>query len=549
MASVYPVRLLSKMATSAGKADSYTSLCQVDQFHLNNQDDWKFFKQAYDGGSEFIKRIITRNPRESAGNFKDRITECFYFNYAATIIGLYSFAIMEQEPSHNLGALSSDEAWKLFVKNVDLFGTDFKDFIDRSQITASIFGTTGVLVSKPPVQEKVPKQYELDNNIYPYLTKYSPDQILESVFERNPINHRIELAYIRLKDIDGRIQEWSKTHVMIWAKPIESSNNKKISDTAICSYSGINPLGEIPFVFMKNLYNENSISHGLSDLREIAAISGSIIRDTSIGTESLKNAGFPMMRKPKLKEGDDEIDESGPTAILEFDSADGEAGKPDWLKPEIRDTIISTLEWIDRKVDEIYRVSFLSGMHNQAKGTQVTSGVALRYELKQLTSVLTQKTKSLSELELGIMDFWLKWQNQTELKSQIHISRPIDFTMDELSTNANLITASLDSISSDEYNKQAQLKIVSMLLPGLSKDAIKQIYAEIKSTRDEILMVKLKDTNHPKYGVQKETAVAGETAVAEDKKTDGTKSGSLPANETAKIEKKKTDADEKAKAA
>ena len=479
---------------------TYTELCQGDSFYNQHIHEWKFFNLAYDGGRDFVHHVIRKNPLESDANYTERRREGYYFNYPATIVGLYAFALMEQEPKSEYGSLSTDELWQIFIKNSDLFGTDLKDFIDNAQIFASINGVCGVLVNKPEIPAGKNRQYEIDNNITPYLTVYEPSRILKTEFERNPSNHKIELTYLKLLDIDERVQIWTKDEILVLKRDTSTDEAKK-ADSFTIVFSGKNNIGEIPFILMKNLYNPKSLKTGLSDLREIAPIAASVIRNCSIAEEALKNAGFPMMRKPMLEEGQDDPDETGPTAILEFDPNHGEAGKPDWLKPEVREAIISVLEWIDRKVDEIYRIAYLSGMHQQAKGSQVRSGVALRYELKQLTSILTKKIKGLVELETGIIRFFLKWQNQYEKMSEVSISRPIEFTMDELVDNIDLLKSSLEYISSDEYNMQAQKRIIQLLLPGLPKTVLNDINNEIYSTRKEYLAIAMAGTTDRNFGV------------------------------------------------
>jgi hypothetical protein len=130
---------------------------------------------------------------------------------------------------------------------------------------------------------------------------------------------------------------------------------------------------------MPNIKNLTKPYIGVSDIVDISRIVASIIRNLSSGEEMIKFAGFPMMRKPMRWEGEEgQTDETGHQAVQEFDPEWGEAGKPDWMESVILEPIEATLKWIDRKVDEIYRVAHLSGVHGQRKSNnEVASGLAL----------------------------------------------------------------------------------------------------------------------------------------------------------------------------
>ena len=473
-----------------------------DSYYQSKITYWNRLKIAFNGGSDYTFFILKKNPLESDANYAKRLANAYYFNYPSTIIGLYSFSIMEQEAKSSYGSIALDEIWMMFNSNCDQFNTNLKDFIDRTQIYASIYGHVGVLVNKPILPEKSTRADEIRNGLIPYLTMYTPDRILSALFERNPVTHKIELSFLKLHDLDDRIQVWTKTNVRIYQL---NKTNPEIKPTDVDSISiifdGPNPFdNEIPFIFQKNLYNPSTLRDGLSDIREIEPIAASIITNCSIAEEIFENAGFPMMRKPMLQDGQSDPDEAGPTAILEFDPQFGEAAKPDWLKPEVLEPITAIINWIEKKVDEIYRLAYLSGMHQQAKGSQVRSGAALRYELKQLTSILTQKTKALTELELEIIRMFLKWQNQLEKLKEVSVTRPVDFVIDELMDNFDMMVKSLDSISSDEYNMQIQKRIVQLMLPGAPKDIIEIINKEITSTKNLLLQKAMADTVNAQFG-------------------------------------------------
>ena len=130
-------------------------------------DDWNLYQTAYKGGRNFIEYAITQHPRETSSNAALRRQEAIVFNYAASIINLFSFYLTEKDAMRNIGALANDTQWQMFRKDCDLFNTDFNVFINNAQKVSSIYGSVGVLVDKANVKAEN-KATEIENNIYPY---------------------------------------------------------------------------------------------------------------------------------------------------------------------------------------------------------------------------------------------------------------------------------------------------------------------------------------------------------------------------------------------
>ncbi len=153
--------------------------------------------------------------------------------------------------------------------------------------------------------------------------------------------------------------------------------------------------------------------------------------------------------------------------------------KPDWLEAKVKEPIDSILSWIERKVNEIFRTSHLSSMHGQRNsGNQAKSGVALRYEFQQLSSVLSAKGNDLDEAEMKTIYFWKKWQN---INGDIpEISRPGNFNIEDLTTILENILLSKNLVRSLRFNKQAQKRISRLVLPDAEEDVFAEIDNEIE---------------------------------------------------------------------
>jgi len=448
--------------------------------YTENIDDWTFYQLAYEGGTGFIKKALgKRNSRESIGNFNQRIADGVCFNYAEAIIDLFNFYLTEKTPIRTLEKLKHNKQWTMFLDDADLTGTDFNVFMDEAQKLSSVFGSIGILTNKPASKASNVAQ-EIDQKVYPYVAVYTLPNIFDWKFGKDPVSGRPILTYLKLKDDNDEYCVWYQDRWEIW----EDVNIKK---DPVLVESGQNSLGEIPFIWMQNVKKINSPFLGKSDIVDISRITASIVRDISMGDEIIKFAGFPMMRKPMQPEGAKTEDETGAEAIHEFDPSFGEYGKPDWMKTEVLEPIEAILMWTDRKTDEIYRVAHLSGVHGQRKSNnEVSSGLALRYEFQQLTSVLTKKSNNMSEAERSIVRFWKKWQNIEVIDKDIDIKRAKEFSIDDLSINLENTITAMKNVVSEKFRILAQQEMAKRTLPDVSEKNKTIIDQEIENNKGKI---------------------------------------------------------------
>ena len=447
--------------------------------------EWNFYTLAYDGGLPFIEDSLYRySTRESTPNWKDRIKNGYVFNYAQSIVDLFNFYLTEAPAVHDVGDLANDPQWIMFTKDADLKNTDFKTFIDEVQKLSSVSGSIGILVNKPNFEGRTVKD-ELDQGIYPYVCPYSLSNIYDWKFERNTLTHRMELIYLKLYEED-------ETYLMWWPDRWERWGFEKKTNAPKILGSGINPIGEIPFVWMPNIKRMEHTYLGVSDIVDVSRIVASIVRNLSCGEEILKLAGFPMLRVPMDRAlgpdgGDDDEHDTGPRVVYEFDPTTGEAGKPDWMPTEILEPIRAILDWTDKKADECYRVSHLAGIHGQRTSNEAQSGLALRYNFQQLFSVLAKKSENMTEAELQIIRLWLLWRNLPELFAAVEITRNKEFSIDDLAVALDNAFTSMRNMVSKTYSVEMQKKVQKHTLPDLSKDIRTKIEEETeKHTPDTI---------------------------------------------------------------
>lgn len=454
-------------------------LQETHEKYDENIDDWIFYSLAYEGGKNFIEEAITQNPRESHANYQSRLNDAVNFNFAQSIIDLYNFYLVEKDPIRDLYTLTEDTQWQMFTKDTDLYGTNYNVILNESQKLSSIFGSVGFLVDKHNNPNVRSVADEIRLGIYPYLSVYTLPNILDWRFGRNKFTGRPELQYLKLKGENNIYYLWWPGR---WEKWTYDSEKDQM---AIQIDANVNPLGEIPFIWMPNLTRLSNPFIGISDLVDISRIVASICRNISSGEEVIKYAGFPIMRKPFLEEGEESEDVTGVRSIEEF-PPDNPDAKPDWMESVVLEPIEAILKWVDRKTDEIYRVAHLSGVHGQRKSNnEVASGLALRYEFQQLTSVLSKKANNMNEAEQKIIYYWLKWQKKEHLFDEVKIKRSKNFSVDDLSIQLDNLIKSMEQVISSTFKKRIQQAIAKQALPDIPEADKKLIHDEIETSVQE----------------------------------------------------------------
>lgn len=443
-------------------------------------DDWKLYDLVFRSGKPLIDYAIYQHPRESNKNYEARIRDGYVFNFGKTIIDIFHFYLTEKEVMRDLSGLADDPQWEMFLKDADLNGTNYNVLLNEAQKFASVSGSIGILVNKPGIGAKTVKE-EVSNGIYPYYALYSLPNIYDWKFIKNPETHRKELSYLKLYEGDDLYTIWYKDRWEQWKIPDKGGKPELVDEDP-------NMLGEIPFLWMTNVKDLLHPQIGVSDLVDVARIVTSMTQNLSCGEETIKLAGFPIMRIPMVREGQADDDEFaiGPRAVSQFDPSMKDS-KADWMPTEIFEPIRAMLEWIERKSDEIYRIAHLSGIHGQRKSdtSGVASGLALRYEFSQLNSVLLAKSVNQTEAELTALKFWLKWQSNENLFEKMEIKRSQAFSIDEMSVELDNAITSMNRVMSKTFRERVQEKIVKHTLPDISQNDIETINKEIQKNTPE----------------------------------------------------------------
>lgn len=449
------------------------NLKDVNPIYEKMISKWSFWAKSYEGSDDFIAEVITKHERESEVNHEARKKEAEVFNYCATIVDIFSNYLTEVRAHKELGKLADDQQWEQFLADADLYGTNYDVFWSGATKKAGVYGFVGILVDKPQSARggDVSRQDEINKNVYPYYNIFTPENILDWLWVRNRDTGRPELEFLKLLEDDNSYLIWTRDEWERWELVDGSDTEFEITG------SGGNPLGIIPFVWHVNIPNLTKRLIGTSDIQTIARIQAAITRNLSQGSEVVNYAAFPMLIKPVERHPLEESDQVGPTAIIDFDP-ELPNSKPSWLESAAKDPIDAILSWIDIKIDEIYRTAHLSGVHGQSDSSQVKSGIALKYELQQLFSVLSAKAGQLDEAELQAITYWMLWQNITI--DDVSVARPKVFILEDIDTLVETLLTSRAIVKSETFDKVVQKKLAKMILQTEPESVLQAIDDEIE---------------------------------------------------------------------
>lgn len=452
-----------------------------------NISEWRFLSAANKGSKALVDfGVIRQHERESEDNYLSRKAEAFGFSYSKAVTALFVYYLFSKQIIRTLDALEADQQWQMFVKDCDLEGANLDQFFQAKMNQVIATGQYGILVDKSPIQ--YPSQAaEIDAKVYPYLAGYSAENVLDWSYDRDE-NGRPFLAYLKLREqstyqdsvnpLTGYRKEtslyrlWWPDRWEIWE---EADSETTDIGEAVLVAEGENVLGEIPFVW---LYNAKSGTRGVgvSDITDISRIDVSIMRNLSQGEQVVDYSAFPMMRKPLSNF--DEPDEIGPTSVLTYDPEFPES-KPDWLLSPTKEPIDAILLWIDKKVQEIYRMAGTGGIAATEVSTQAKSGVALKLELRTLGALLVNKAQNIVEVQEQIVRLWLKWQKMEHLYADVKIEAPADFDVEALSADLENMLVAKSLVGSDVFSKAVSKRMARVAMPNLGSEELAEIDDDI----------------------------------------------------------------------
>lgn len=457
-------------------------LLETDQYYKDNIDNWLYLESAYKGAKALVEYGILEGLFKSPEQYL--VNGAVYgFNYTRRINEILTGFILNSNFISDFDTIADDTLFKMFMSDCDLSGTDFDIWLNERREVVSCMGHIGVLVDMPNVTDS--PQYLIDNKIYPYLSSYSPVNILEMQRERDKLTNRPKFVKIKLREYSpDRIIIFTPEQIQIFQIPENDDEDEAVQ---INAGNDTNNLGEIPFFLFVN----NKIPgtwNTQSNVRGIADIDVSLIKDGIKGEKILFNAAFPNLIKPADIDDPNIPEQEVKTGVYQiFNETPETRGIHRWISSEAWSAMQPILASMDDKRREIYLMANL-GAILQSTSNDARSGESLKESFRYLIGNLSKMVSNELEARRNIFRLWLLWLGRADEFEKISLSHDGDFNIESLITSIDdVISENALLIASPTAQSELSKKIVSIgSLKTIDMRTRNIIFSEIDKSHSSI---------------------------------------------------------------
>ena len=369
-------------------------------------NNWEYYIRSYNGGYDYmVGQYLNRYNLELDNEFNQRLANTPCDNHCKNIIQIYSSFLFRVRPSRDFASMQDEASLESFLKDADLEGNNLNSVIKQAQNYASIYGHCFMILDKPNVNTETQAQ-ELEQNIRPYLSIVTPENVLDWNFDRK-LNGKYELDYLKVRE---EVDKDGGTYMRVWYPDridtvyMPDKSEPSVIDTVP------NMIGKIPAVI---LYNSKSHKRGIgqSDLTDIADLQKSIYNEYSEMDQLIRLTNHPsLVKTPSVNAS------AGAGAVIEMPDEMEPNLKPYLLQPSGQN-LAQLMDSINHKVEAINRLAHTGAIRTTRN--QINSGIALQTEFELLNARLSEKADNLQIAEEQLFKLYSMFQN-TEFDGEIN---------------------------------------------------------------------------------------------------------------------------------
>ena len=396
-------------------SEHYTAL-GVHAEYLTHIKRWEFLRSSYLGGYEYkMGEYLTKYLYESDSEYYRRLSTTPYDNHVKSIVHIQNSFLYRQPIKRDFGNLKNLPELAQFMKDADLEGRSFDAFMRDVSTWSSVYGHAVILLDKPKSNVRT-RADELNQNIRNYVSLYTPENVLDWEYTRQPSGY-YDLTYLKLLEVEQKaygmkeryyIREFTKDTVTLTEYKQGKSKDELIEEMP-------NELGIIPAVWV---YDQRSPIRGIgvSGVADCADMANSIFNELSEIEQTIRLSTSPSLVKTP------EVDAAaGPGAIITVPNETDPNLRPYLLQPSGQ-SVDSILKSIEEKVVSIDRMACMSGLRTAQ--TRQQSGLQLITEYSMLDAKLTERAKNLQLAEEQLFRLFAKFSG---LEFDGEITYPVAF--------------------------------------------------------------------------------------------------------------------------
>ena len=375
-------------------------ILDVHKDYEESINKWEFYIRSFNGGFDYSAgQYLHRYNLELDNEYAKRLGNTALDNHCKNVVQIYSSFLFRVKPSRDFGSMQDDPILESFLKDADLDGNSFNSVMQQAQNFASIYGHVFLFLDKPNFTTNTLAE-EIENEIKPYLSIVTPENVFDWNFERQ-INGRYVLNYMKVRE---EVDKDGGTYFRIWTnEKIDTVYQKANYDEPTLIDTVPNRLGKIPAVI---LYNSKSHKRGIgmSDLTDIADLQKSIYNEYSEIEQLIRLTNHPsLVKTPGVNAS------AGAGAIIEMPDEMEPNLKPYLLQPSGQ-SLDAIMESIRNKVEAINRISHIGAVRNTK--TQIASGIALQTEFELLNARLSEKADYMQLAEEQLFKLFAMFQDK-----------------------------------------------------------------------------------------------------------------------------------------
>ena len=437
----------------------------VHKDYSQNVSLWEYYIRSYNGGYDYtVGQYLSRYNLEQDNEFNQRLANTPCDNHCKNIIQIYSSFLFRVRPSRDFGEMADEPSLQSFLKDADMEGNNFNTVMKQAQNYASIYGHCFLILDKPAIQTNT-RAEELDQDIRPYVSIVTPENVLDWNFKRG-LNGKYTLDYLKVRE---EVDREGGTYLRIWYPDrietvyvTEDKTEPTLIDTAD------NLIGKIPAVI---LYNAKSHKRGIgqSDLSDIADLQKSIYNEYSEIEQLIRLTNHPsLVKTPGVNAS------AGAGAVIEMPEEMEPNLKPYLLQPSGQ-SLNAIMDSITNKVNAINRIAHTGAVRTTKQA--VSSGIALQTEFELLNARLSEKADNLEIAEEQLFRIYAMFQ---EANFDGEINYPDTFNIRDYAYDLQYYSmAKAMNLQSPTFNKEVDKEIARAVIDDDQK--LNQAFDEIDS--------------------------------------------------------------------
>jgi hypothetical protein len=425
-------------------------------------DRWTFLNASYQGGYDyFMGRYLEPYYFESRDDYEKRLRQVAVDNHVKSIVGIYNAFLFRKEPKRYFGSIENDPGLQPFLADADLDGRSFEAFMRDVSSYTMVYGNVWVIVDKPTSQA-LTRADELNQEIRPYVSLFTPDNVLDWEYERMS-NGAYKLTYLKVKEeAHGKMQyirEYTPEEVNVYKLNADDKTGELLFNLP-------NELGQVPAVCVY-AQRSNQRGVGVSAVGDIADVQKELYEFASEIEQIIRLTNHPSL----VKTADTEAS-AGAGSIVQLPQGMDPGLKPYLLQPDGA-SIEAVLQTIERKIEAIDRMACLGGIRSVE--SRRLSGIGLQTEFQMLNARLADFAMNLAVAEEQIWRMWALYQGRA-WDGEIEYSK--SFSIQDKANDITMLKMVKDSGPTDPI---LQTKVEKMMLETITE----RPYEEVKEWYDE----------------------------------------------------------------